>query len=250
VKWLQVVNWERFQNYKHRHPPWIKFYRSLLDDRNFAKLPDASKLHLLLLWLVASRKADGCFEADEEWLSGEIKTQTPVNLDVLIKAGFLRYAKRDPRGKPKPMTADPGIEDLDSTKAEMKAAIKSMPAVCPPDLADLTLYNNLDQYKDKKGKLTSRGTRLRKLWADWDDVLETWTQAYPALDIMAEVRSAHAWELENPANRKVDRRRYLGAWLRRAQDRGRSAGGTGSTGDPVSIAKLALERHKEREGKT
>src|SRR5687768_18068275 len=48
-------NFESFQHYKDRAPPWIKLYNELLDDYEFGQLPDASKMHLVAIWLLASR---------------------------------------------------------------------------------------------------------------------------------------------------------------------------------------------------
>lgn len=51
---LSVKNWKRFQHYKTRRPPWIKFYRELLDDPEWHALSgDASKA-LAGCWLIAS----------------------------------------------------------------------------------------------------------------------------------------------------------------------------------------------------
>ena len=32
---LRILNWEKFQHYKVRRPPWIKLHHSLLDDYAF-----------------------------------------------------------------------------------------------------------------------------------------------------------------------------------------------------------------------
>ena len=36
---LRVKGWARFQHYRHRRPPWIRLYRSLLDDPTWHDLP-------------------------------------------------------------------------------------------------------------------------------------------------------------------------------------------------------------------
>ena len=52
---LSVKNFEQYQHYKDRKPPWIKLYNDVLDDYAFEVMPDASKAHLMLIWLLASR---------------------------------------------------------------------------------------------------------------------------------------------------------------------------------------------------
>lgn len=53
---LRVRNWERFQHYKHRNPPWLKLHRSLLDDLEWYNLPPYFAKIMISLWLIASEK--------------------------------------------------------------------------------------------------------------------------------------------------------------------------------------------------
>ena len=51
---LRIKDWERFQHFGDRRPPWIKLYRALLDDLEWHQLePRAAKV-LVMLWLLAS----------------------------------------------------------------------------------------------------------------------------------------------------------------------------------------------------
>lgn len=86
--YLQVVAWEKFQHYKDRNPPWIKFYSSLLEDPGMAALPDSSKAHLFGIWLLASRLGNRIpFDAD--FIGKRINATTPVDIKSLILFGFL-----------------------------------------------------------------------------------------------------------------------------------------------------------------
>ncbi|WP_151448120.1 hypothetical protein [Lacisediminimonas profundi] len=87
MKFLKVKNWEQFQHYKKRSPPWIKLHRTLLDDYEFCGLPDAAKGHLLLLWLYASQHA-GKVPFDVAFLERKLSC-TNIDLDALVAAGFL-----------------------------------------------------------------------------------------------------------------------------------------------------------------
>jgi hypothetical protein len=88
ARFFSVKNYEAFQHYKDRSPPWIKFYNSVLDDYNFTCLPDASRSHLVAIWLLASR-TDNRIPYDAEWVRMAIKATSPVNLSELEKAGFI-----------------------------------------------------------------------------------------------------------------------------------------------------------------
>lgn len=93
MDYFSVKNFEQFQHYKDRAPPWIKFYNSVLDDYEFTRLPDASRFHLTAIWLLASR-LDNRIPNDPEWVQKSIKANTAVDLNALFDAGFLIEYKR------------------------------------------------------------------------------------------------------------------------------------------------------------
>jgi hypothetical protein len=88
TEWLRVKNWDRFQHYKDRSPPWIKLHYTTLDDYAWSHLPDTAKAHLMGIWLLASRQ-DGRIPNDAAWLGTRIGARSKVDLGVLIRAGFL-----------------------------------------------------------------------------------------------------------------------------------------------------------------
>lgn len=87
MNFLQVKNWETFQHYKQRNPPWLKLHRALLDDYAFCSLPDSAKGHLMLLWLYASQN-NGLVPVDIAFLERKISC-VGIDLDLLIEGGFL-----------------------------------------------------------------------------------------------------------------------------------------------------------------
>ena len=90
MNYLKVVNWNEFQHYKDRNPPWIKLHNQLLENYDFTCLPDSAKSHLFGIWLIASR-TDNNIPANPNWIAQKIGATEPVNIDVLIKAGFIMY---------------------------------------------------------------------------------------------------------------------------------------------------------------
>lgn len=48
--------------------------------------------------------------------------------------------------------------------------------------------------------------------------LSVWREAYPAINVEAELRKAAAWLVANPKNKKSQYGRFLNSWLSRAQD--------------------------------
>lgn len=51
---IRPRNWERFQHYKDRRPPWIKLHHTLVDDKEFHSLKGEDGKYLVLIWLIAS----------------------------------------------------------------------------------------------------------------------------------------------------------------------------------------------------
>ena len=88
---LKPKNWDKFQHYKDRCPPWIKLHRDILNDRVFANLPIASKALAPLLWLLASESKDGSFDAAIEELAFRLHIASKdieLGLKPLIDKGF------------------------------------------------------------------------------------------------------------------------------------------------------------------
>ena len=88
-QYLSIPNWGDLQHYKDRTPPWIKLHNELLEDYEFECLPDASKAHLLCIWLLASR-TENKIKADPRWIQRKIGANSDVDIDGLVSAGFLQ----------------------------------------------------------------------------------------------------------------------------------------------------------------
>lgn len=86
--YIEIVEWKKFQHYKDRDPPWIKLHRILLDNYQWSRLQDASKAHLVGLWLLAGRFSNR-IPADPAWIAKKIEATSPVDLQGLVAAGFI-----------------------------------------------------------------------------------------------------------------------------------------------------------------
>lgn len=86
--YFKVKSWETFQHYKDRNPPWIKLHNHLLDNYEFECLPDASKAHLLCIWMLASRTQNN-MPMDPKWIKRKIGASENVDLQILLKYGFI-----------------------------------------------------------------------------------------------------------------------------------------------------------------
>jgi hypothetical protein len=80
---VKIRNWERFQHYKHRKPPWIKLYRELLEDPDWMAQPDSAKALLMELWMVASDTDDGSLP-DLNALAWRLRRNSNSLADALV----------------------------------------------------------------------------------------------------------------------------------------------------------------------
>lgn len=91
---FSVKNWESFQHYKDRNPPWIKLHNHLLDNYEFECLPDNTKCHLLCIWMLASR-TNNEMVYDNAWIKRKIGANSNVDLKSLELLGFIEVQSKE-----------------------------------------------------------------------------------------------------------------------------------------------------------
>lgn len=128
---FSVKNFERFQHYKDRSPPWIKLYNELLDDYAFGQLPDASKLHLVAIWLLASR-SNNRIPHDSIWIAKRISATEKVDLDLLRVSGFIEVQDIEVQDRGIPQAARKPDADPER-EAETETETEEEDSSGPPD---------------------------------------------------------------------------------------------------------------------
>ena len=184
---LKPKKWETFQHYKDRCPPWIKLHRDLLNDKEFMRLPLASKALAPLLWLLASESKDGCFQADSDELEFRLRIASKdidAGLKPLIDKGFFVIAS----GVLAECLQDAIPERETETEGETEKRQKKQPrgarlpadwvpsedliAFCKTDRPDLNPAAVADRFKDFW--IAQPGTKGVKL--DWDATWRNWVR--------------------------------------------------------------------------
>jgi hypothetical protein len=153
-------NWVKFQHYKDRNPPWIKLHRDLLIDKEFMRLPLASKALAPLLWLLASESVEGVFDADLDELEFRLRIsqkELSEGIKPLITNGFFLDAST--------MLAVSLQDAIPETEREAERETKYTPPI-PKDLLDEWMkirrkkkagdvteivYNSIKREADKAG---------------------------------------------------------------------------------------------------
>ena len=181
---LKPKNWAVFQHYKDRCPPWIKLHRDLLIDRDFMRLPIASKALAPLLWLLASEHKDGVFDASLEELGFRLHItdkEYDQGLKPLIDKGFFVIASGVLALSKQ--VAIPETETERETETEKKAKQqrgsrlptdflfpKEWADFCIQQRPDLNLQNTFDSFKDFWiSKAGAGGVKLDwfATWRNW-----------------------------------------------------------------------------------
>jgi hypothetical protein len=161
---LSVKNWDEFQHYKDRNPPWIKLHNTLLEDYDFESLQDASKGHLLCIWMLASRTGNK-IPYDANWIGRKIGASDPVDLDGLVGAGFLvvnqqvQEAERD-ASKPLADCKQSAIPEERRGEGEEKAKRKRFTPPTQPEVFSYMLEKGLGN--------TLANIESNKFWNHYD----------------------------------------------------------------------------------
>jgi hypothetical protein len=95
--WIEIPNWDRFQHYKDRDPPWIKNYTRLLNDPDYLRLTPQTALILHRLWLDYARNNRSSRADDTANLSRRLGLRVmKYHLQALSDAGFIRISASKP----------------------------------------------------------------------------------------------------------------------------------------------------------
>jgi hypothetical protein len=98
---FRARNWDSFQSYKDRNPPWIRLHKRLIDDINFQKMNADARALLPMIWLLISEDADpvsGMLRLGYEELSFRLRQPEKIikaAMQEIVKAGFLERINDD-----------------------------------------------------------------------------------------------------------------------------------------------------------
>lgn len=213
MQFFRVKNWGNLQHYRNRTPPWIKLYNDLLEDYEFACLQDASKLHLIMIWLLASRN-NNRLPYDERWIRRKIGVDQEVNLDELMAHGFIELefsndaacdeVLQDASTPPATGKRDDDLEGEGEGEREQRKPIALSDADTGPVVLVFPTNKNGQQFP-----IT-------------ESMCSQWRDLYPAVDIGQQLRNMLGWLNSNPTRRKTARGlpKFINNWLAKEQDKG------------------------------
>ena len=141
-RYLQIVDYDELQHYKDRNPIWIKLHCSLLDDYEFAQIPDETKFHAVGLMLLAAR-LNNKFPDDEAWLRQKINANSEIDLNLLLEIKFLSIVSDEKNSQKKQRNA----RKANKTQGEPASAI-----------SETALAQNRTEQKRKEQNTTQQNT--------------------------------------------------------------------------------------------
>lgn len=88
MKFIKVKNWERFQHYKDRSPPWVKLYNDMLSSHTWVSSNDASRALMVASMLLASR-TNNQIPADPKYWQRVAYLNSPPDFSELVASDFI-----------------------------------------------------------------------------------------------------------------------------------------------------------------
>ena len=95
MKYFAVKNFEQYQHGHRRDYPWVKIYKTLLDDYDYLSLPDDLKYVFIGLIILSSRTGIK-LPLDANYLKTRLGFQGRLNLTPLFQKGMLVAYKGRP----------------------------------------------------------------------------------------------------------------------------------------------------------
>lgn len=189
LRFFKVKNFEQFQHYKHRNPPWIKFYNLTLDDYEIARLPDVAKAHLFSIWLLASRH-NNRLQYDAQWVAQRINATESVDLDALAASGLIIEI----RGKGRKTKDNLASASLASCK-QIAMPEREGETEVETETEQIGRASAPENIVSIKGKYVFEGKIIRLT----QDQFNRWKLAYPFIpDFTACLHTADSYYAENP----------------------------------------------------
>jgi hypothetical protein len=185
----KIKNWDKFQHFKDRRPPWIKLYRDILDDPQWFALSGDDAKALICLWLLASENEG--YLPDITMISFRLRINEKKASEHIFK--LKHWLNCDDIGMISGRYHDDTPETETETETETEAGVEVFKI---PDWIPDRLWSEFMEVRKKlkaadtmraKNLLVSELERLRKLGHDPIAVLEksirsSWKDVYPIKD--------------------------------------------------------------------
>jgi len=86
----RIKNWDKYQHYKTRNPPWIKLHCEILTSEDWVMLDDASRVLAIACMLMASKDDDGYIPDKPAYVQRVCYLNSKPDFLPLVECGFLQ----------------------------------------------------------------------------------------------------------------------------------------------------------------
>jgi hypothetical protein len=208
---LKIKNWEKFQHYKHRNPPWIKLHKELLASQTWVMLADASRVLAIAMMLLASQKDNEFEDSDEErsYIKRVAYLDSLPDFKPLIKCGFLEY-----------LQADASNLQADASKCEHLRTNADPETETETEIEkdnEITNVISCSQQVDEADVVVKLILKDGTLFPIKEDKVKFWEDAFSGVDVRSELKKMQSWLISNPRKRKTRGGSYraINSWLAR-----------------------------------
>jgi hypothetical protein len=129
---MKIKNWNKFQHFKDRKPPWVKLYRDLLDDIDWHELDAQASKVLVMCWLIASEE-DGHIPPTKT-LAFRLRMSEKQTIDCLNKLSH--WLEQDDINAISERYQDDGLETETETYKEKETKRMQAPSGVSPEVWD------------------------------------------------------------------------------------------------------------------
>lgn len=192
MHYFRLRNWDRYQHYKDRAPPWIKLHFEILSSQDWVMLSDQSKLLAIACMLIASRH-NGKIPDSPEYVKRVAYLDHMPNFKPLIDSGFLEIMIADDINCKQEQANDTPEERRGETEKRREEKRRGETEVGP------------------MGSPNRASSRSKKMTDD--EFLENLKKnpAYSHIDIDFELGKMDGWLSARPDRQKT--RRFITGWL-------------------------------------
>lgn len=178
MQFFRVRNFEKFQHYADRRPPWIKLYRDLWDDPRFFRLSDSDRYLLIGLFVLASQH-ENKVSSDQKWLKAQLLTSKTIPLQFLIDTGWLEDVEQ---AASPPLSASAASAERYPSRAggETETEVQRQNTETENPLTPLLTFGEFRHVRLTADQHASLITRLNGHTDDYINRLDRWGEDQPA----------------------------------------------------------------------
>lgn len=89
--YLRILNWDKYQHYKDRNPPWVKLHQNLMTSEEWVSGSDSQKVLLVAMMLLAARH-DNCIPNQPDYIRRVAYLDGDPDINWLIEIEFCELA--------------------------------------------------------------------------------------------------------------------------------------------------------------